>query len=67
MPEPPDIVVYLGALRARISGAVLEGVRGRFRRPCPDCGAPVQRIVLEEHKAGAMTRPAGRNAREARR
>jgi len=25
-------------------------VHGRFRKPCPDCGAPVQRIVKGEHE-----------------
>jgi formamidopyrimidine-DNA glycosylase len=25
-------------------------VHGRFREPCPDCGAPVQRIVYAEHE-----------------
>ena len=26
-------------------------VHGRYRRPCPDCGAPVQRIVYAENEA----------------
>ncbi|MGE3164212.1 MAG: DNA-formamidopyrimidine glycosylase family protein [Planctomycetota bacterium] len=25
-------------------------VHGRFRKPCPDCGAPVQRIVYRDHE-----------------
>ena len=25
-------------------------VHGRFKQPCPDCGAPVQRIVYAEHE-----------------
>ncbi|MGH7730727.1 MAG: Fpg/Nei family DNA glycosylase, partial [Candidatus Eiseniibacteriota bacterium] len=25
-------------------------VHGRYRQPCPDCGAPVQRIVYAEHE-----------------
>jgi formamidopyrimidine-DNA glycosylase len=25
-------------------------VHGRYRQPCPDCGAPVQRIVFAEHE-----------------
>jgi formamidopyrimidine-DNA glycosylase len=25
-------------------------VHGRYREPCPDCGAPVQRIVYREHE-----------------
>jgi formamidopyrimidine-DNA glycosylase len=31
-------------------------VHGRFRRPCPDCGAPVQRIVYAEHEANYCAR-----------
>jgi formamidopyrimidine-DNA glycosylase len=34
-------------------------VHGRYRRPCPDCGAPVQRIVYAENEtnycAGCQT------------
>ena len=34
-------------------------VHGRFRQPCPECGAPVQRIVYAEHEtnycAGCQT------------
>jgi formamidopyrimidine-DNA glycosylase len=26
-------------------------VHGRYREPCPDCGAPVQRIVYAENEA----------------
>jgi formamidopyrimidine-DNA glycosylase len=31
-------------------------VHGRYRRPCPDCGAPVQRIVYAENEANYCAR-----------
>ncbi len=31
-------------------------VHGRFRHPCPDCGAPVQRIVYAEHETNYCAR-----------
>jgi formamidopyrimidine-DNA glycosylase len=31
-------------------------VHGRFKQPCPDCGAPVQRIVYAEHETNYCAR-----------
>lgn len=31
-------------------------VHGRFRQPCPDCGAPVQRLVYAENEANYCAR-----------
>jgi formamidopyrimidine-DNA glycosylase len=31
-------------------------VHGRYHQPCPDCGAPVQRIVYAEHETDYCTR-----------
>ena len=31
-------------------------VHGRYRKPCPDCGSPVQRIVHAENDANYCTR-----------
>ncbi len=31
-------------------------VHGRFRRPCPACGAPVQRIVYAENETNYCAR-----------
>jgi len=31
-------------------------VHGRYRKPCPDCGAPVQRIVYAENEANYCAR-----------
>ncbi len=31
-------------------------VHGRYRQPCPDCGAPVQRIVRGEHETNYCAR-----------
>ncbi len=31
-------------------------VHGRFRKPCPDCGAPVQRIVYAQNEANYCAR-----------
>ena len=50
---------WTARLRAEAAGAFPEGVtafrpgmavHGRHRRPCPDCGAPVQRIVHAENE-----------------
>lgn len=52
-------------LRAEAGGAFPEkvtafregmAVHGRFRQPCPDCGAPVQRIVYAENEADYCAR-----------
>lgn len=31
-------------------------VHGRFRQPCPECGAPIQRIVYAEHETNYCAR-----------
>jgi formamidopyrimidine-DNA glycosylase len=31
-------------------------VHGRYRQPCPDCGAPIQRIVYAEHETNYCAR-----------
>ena len=31
-------------------------MHGRFRQPCPACGAPVQRIVYAEHESNYCAR-----------
>jgi formamidopyrimidine-DNA glycosylase len=31
-------------------------VHGRFKRPCPDCGSPVQRIVYAENETNYCAR-----------
>jgi len=31
-------------------------VHGRYRQPCPDCGAPVQRIVYAENETNYCAR-----------
>jgi formamidopyrimidine-DNA glycosylase len=50
---------WTARLRAEAAGAFPEGVtafredfavHGRFRRPCPDCGTLVQRIVRAENE-----------------
>jgi formamidopyrimidine-DNA glycosylase len=52
-------------LRAQAGGAFPEGVtafrpgmavHGRYRAPCPDCGAPVQRIVYAENECNYCAR-----------
>jgi len=52
-------------LRAEAGGAFPEkvtafregmAVHGRFHRPCPECGAPVQRIVYAENEANYCAR-----------
>ncbi len=56
---------WTGRLRDEAGGgwprkvtAFREGmaVHGRFRKPCPDCGAPVQRIVRGEHETNYCAR-----------
>ena len=53
------LVVWIERLRDEAGGEFPEGVtafrpgmavHGRFREPCPDCGAPVQRIVYAENE-----------------
>ncbi|MGE3842497.1 MAG: zinc finger domain-containing protein [Vicinamibacterales bacterium] len=64
MPELPDILAYEQALRARIAGRRLlalsehvtafrpdMAVHGKYGRPCPVCGTPVQRIVYAQNEA----------------
>ena len=31
-------------------------VHGRYREPCPDCGAPVQRVVTADHEMNYCAR-----------
>ena len=31
-------------------------VHGRFRQPCPDCGAPIQRIVYADNETNYCAR-----------
>jgi len=31
-------------------------VHGRFRKPCPDCGSPIQRIVYAENESNYCAR-----------
>ena len=50
MPELPDIELYLHALRPGMA------VHGRFGEPCPDCGAPVQRIVYASRETNYCAR-----------
>ena len=51
---------WIGILREKSRGEFPEkvtafheemAVHGRFKRPCPDCGAPVQRIVYAENES----------------
>jgi formamidopyrimidine-DNA glycosylase len=93
MPELPDIVIYLEALRTRVVGQRLQQIRlaspfllrsvhppieethgknpsafqtvlarenhtlnGRYGKPCPDCGSPVQRIVSAEDETNYCAR-----------
>jgi formamidopyrimidine-DNA glycosylase len=59
------LVDWIERLRREAGGAFPEGVtafrpemavHGRFRRPCPDCGAPVQRIVYAENETNYCPR-----------
>jgi formamidopyrimidine-DNA glycosylase len=52
--------MWIGRLRDEAGGAFPEkvtafrggmAVHGRYRQPCPDCGAPVQRIVYARNEA----------------
>jgi formamidopyrimidine-DNA glycosylase len=56
---------WIARLRAEAGGAFPEGVtafragmavHGRYRQPCPDCGAPVQRIVYAAHECNYCAR-----------
>jgi formamidopyrimidine-DNA glycosylase len=56
---------WVERLRAQAGGAFPEkvtafrpemAVHGRFREPCPDCGAPVQRIVYAETECNYCAR-----------
>jgi formamidopyrimidine-DNA glycosylase len=56
---------WIERLRREAAGAFPEGVtafrpgmavHGRYGRPCPDCGAPVQRIVHAENETNYCAR-----------
>jgi formamidopyrimidine-DNA glycosylase len=56
---------WIARLRAEAGGGFPEGVtafragmavHGRYGQPCPDCGAPVQRIVHAEHETNYCAR-----------
>jgi formamidopyrimidine-DNA glycosylase len=56
---------WIERLRREAAGEFPEGVtafrpgmavHGRFRQPCPDCGAPVQRIVYAENETNYCPR-----------
>ncbi|MGH7368179.1 MAG: Fpg/Nei family DNA glycosylase [Candidatus Rokuibacteriota bacterium] len=56
---------WIERLRREAGGGFPEGVtafrpdmavHGRYRRPCPDCGAPVQRIVHAENETNYCAR-----------
>jgi len=57
--------LWTARLRAEVGGAFPEkvtafrpemAVHGRYRLPCPDCGAPVQRIVHAENETNYCAR-----------
>ena len=59
------LVVWIDQLRRELRGAFPEkvtafreamAVHGRFRQPCPVCGAPVQRIVYAENECNYCAR-----------
>jgi len=59
------LVVWIGQLRSELKGAFPEkvtafhdamAVHGRFKHPCPVCGAPVQRIVYAENECNYCAR-----------
>ena len=59
------LVVWIDALRRELHGAFPEkvtafhdamAVHGRFKQPCPVCGAPVQRIVYAENECNYCAR-----------
>jgi len=59
------LVVWIDALRRELHGTFPEkvtafhdamAVHGRFKQPCPVCGAPVQRIVYAENECNYCAR-----------
>jgi formamidopyrimidine-DNA glycosylase len=59
------LVEWIDRLRTEAGGAFPEkvtafreemAVHGRYRKPCPDCGAPVQRIVHAENETNYCPR-----------
>ena len=59
------LLVWIGQLRSELKGAFPEkvtafhdamAVHGRFKQPCPVCGAPVQRIVYAENECNYCAR-----------
>ncbi len=59
------LIEWTNRLRAEAGGAFPEkvtafregmAVHGRYREPCPDCGAPVQRIVYAENETNYCAR-----------
>jgi formamidopyrimidine-DNA glycosylase len=59
------LLLWIDRLRAELSGAFPEkvtafhdrmAVHGRFRQPCPVCGAPVQRIVYAANECNYCAR-----------
>jgi len=59
------LVVWIDQLRRELGGAFPEkvtafrgamAVHGRFKQPCPVCGAPVQRIVYAENECNYCAR-----------
>ncbi len=59
------LLVWIDQLRGEAAGGFPEkvtafhdamAVHGRFKRPCPDCGAPVQRIVYADNECNYCAR-----------
>jgi len=59
------LVVWIDQLRRELKGAFPEkvtafrdamAVHGRFKQPCPVCGAPIQRIVYAENECNYCAR-----------
>jgi formamidopyrimidine-DNA glycosylase len=59
------LIAWIGQLRAEVGDGFPErvtafrrgmAVHGRYREPCPDCGAPVQRIAYAENEANYCAR-----------
>jgi formamidopyrimidine-DNA glycosylase len=59
------LTLWIERLRAESGGEVPEkvtafhedmAVHGKYRKPCPDCGAPVQRIVYAENECNYCAR-----------
>ncbi len=59
------LTVWIDKLRAEVGDAFPErvtafrpemAVHGKYKQPCPDCGAPVQRIVYAENEANYCAR-----------